>query len=408
MKIVIFTAFKPVLSQTWLLNELDVISKENVDFLIPYLSITKDAVRQSAYKKYSNNFIFLPRCKKSISKIISWIIFWHSRVFLTYPLQYVKTLLFILTQRNWVLIKHYFRLMRIISKIGNFHPDVFYSHYASDAYALAYLASRFFSKRFGLIPHSTHPSLFNIRFLNRKADFIIEKTDHMKKLILQKYPLTDSNKIIVLPWGIDTKYFRNFRKREHTHVKKIFKILFVSRFVEMKGIRFLLQACCLLVKQNISFRCILVGYGPEKMKMKEYIQRNSLSRFIKIKEAIPHSCKLRDLYSLADMFVLPSIVDGAGEFDVIPNAALEAMAMELPVVTTEVGGMAEVIQDGINGFFVKEKNEIDLANKIKSVMNLSDYERRRIGIKARKTIVKYYNKEKQGKKFVQFLRSQIY
>lgn len=401
MKVLIFTHQKPELSQSWLQNELDVLRTAKFNFLLFFLEKRKGVIQQKRYKRY---FLYIPKLLQKIIERILNIIFYQIKIFISFPIKYIWVLAWILlNQPNRIFLRCFLRLTKIISKVEKFKPDIIYSHYIYDEYVFTFLTGKFLGKKYGLIPHSSCPYLPYASHLHSQAAFILVKSNNFKKDFLGKYPEVPSDKITVLPWGINTRFFKPFKEKKKSD--GIFTLVFISRFVEMKGLEYLIKACRILVEKNINFKCLMVGYGPEKWKLQRYITKNRLLDYIKIKEAIPHSIKFKNILTSSDLFVLPAIVDTHGEFDFIPNAVLEAMAIEKVVVTTKVTGMQEVAKEGESIFFVKEKDPEDLAEKIKFVMKLSEEKRREIGRKGREIVVKYYDKEKQGRKFVDFLKS---
>jgi glycosyltransferase involved in cell wall biosynthesis len=144
--------------------------------------------------------------------------------------------------------------------------------------------------------------------------------------------------------------------------------LFLGRFSESKGIFDIMRATAILQKLNLDFRITFTGYG---------LQKNALD-YLKCKaeeSGIQDICIFRDYvdgkekfkeYAKADIYLLPSWAEGC------PNSVLEAMAAGLFVISTDVGALKEVINDGINGRFVKVHEPQDLAEKMEwSIKNIA-------------------------------------
>lgn len=404
MKIIIFLSYKPRITETFILNELDIFKKNRVDFLVYYERQSKFSKKQPKLKKYEEDFIYIPKLPRNIIKKLRYIIYLQLKTLFCYPCQYSKVLLWILTHYQRIYLRNFFRVTKVIPVIEKFRPDLFYSHYSGDPAALAFLAAEFFSKKYGFINHQV--KLYPIPQLphHLQTQFIIVGAKYIKDMYLDNYPKLNPEKIKIIPWGIDCKFFNKMKNIKKD--KNIFMIISLSQLVEKKGLIYLLKACNILREKKINFQCLIVGDGPEGKKLQRYTKKYNLKKIIKFFPALPHSCRFKKILSSADLFVLPSIVDQEGEADIIPNVLLEAMAMRIPIVTTKVSGMSEVISEGINGFFVKEKNEVDLANRIIKVKELSKEKRGQIGQEARETVVKYFDKEKCGEKLIKFLKSQ--
>lgn len=399
MRLVIFTYFKSLSVQSWLKNELDAFAKGDAKFLVFFVAKSKS----QRFKKYDRFFTYLPRCKITVSELV-YLSYCQARTFINHPVNYIRVLFFLLTHYNWHFVLNFLKLTKVIPSIDKFKPDFFYGHSNSNLYVLSFLASIFYEKKFGLILHSTPKYHSYVSHINQYVDFIIVKSKYLKKVFLMKSKGILDKKVVVLPWGINVNLFKKSKIKKSDN---LFTIISVSRFVEMKGLIYLLKACKVLAEQNVKFKCILIGFGPLKRVYQQYIIKHNLRSFIKIHSFIHHSRKLQRFLSSADLSVLPSVIDIHGEVDIIPNALLEAMSIELPVITTHVGGMSEVIEDGVNGFFVKEKDEYDLARMIKEIKDMPVNKRRMIGIAARKLVIEKFDMVKQTDRLMNFLQLHI-
>ncbi len=406
MRLVISTFFKPVLSENWFINEIDILNKAKIDYCYIYHSKANagTSLRQNRIHKHKNKFIFISYFPSRFAKLFKYLFYYHLKVFFKFPIRYIITLFFASRQFDYVFLRNFFKLAKILPRLSVFQPDFLYSHFVGDEYVYCYLLSKFLDKKFGLILHSTYKYPKYSSFLHSKSSFILVKSHYIKSHLLNLYPNIDKDKISIIPWGIDINFFRPPKSKKKI-LKNIFTIVSVSRFVEKKGLKYLIEASRLLKSQKFTFNIILIGFGKDKRNLLYLISKHGLQNYIHIHNELPHTKRLLRIFQSSDLFVLPAIIDTHGEFDFIPNALLEAMAMEVPVITTRVTGMQEVAMDGDSIIFCKERDPEDLADKIKIVMNLSEEKRKEIGRKGREIVVKYYDKGKQGKKFIDFLNS---
>lgn len=394
---------EPSISETFIINEFDLLQKAGIEFRVSATKLVSKTEPKNL-EKYKKYFFYLPSYRNDpfLLNVIR-ILYYHTKIFILYPIRYTRLFFWILFHYEKNYLRCFLRIGKVLPAVGKFNPDLVYSRYAKDALVSTFLTSKFFGTKFGIIYYSYYPKTSYMKHINSCISFIIAKTNYIKGKYLTTYSDLNPDKIKVLPWGIDTKCFKPSKEKTH----KIFTILSISQFSEKKGLIYLAQSCKLLKKKNISFKCIIIGDGLERKKVVRYLKENKLTREVQLKEGIPHSVRFKRYMQSADVFVLPSIIDSKGEADVIPNVLLEAMAMEVPVITTRVGGMGEVITHGINGFLVKEKDEVILADMIKRVMDMPLVKRQKVGQKARETIIKYWDKEKLGKNFVEFLKSRV-
>ena len=161
-------------------------------------------------------------------------------------------------------------------------------------------------------------------------------------------------------------------------------IVFVGSFVKEKGVTELLEAMAHLRKAGFTNRLILAG-GRKKgfpAWVSDQIKTLSLDR-VQIFENLPPS-RLAEIMADAALFVLPSHLEG------LPIAMLEAMAVGLPVVATPVGGIPDVIEDGINGCLVPVGDSAGLAGSLERLLRAPDL-RRRMGVANRQKALHAYH-----------------
>lgn len=164
------------------------------------------------------------------------------------------------------------------------------------------------------------------------------------------------------------------------------RILAIGRHVAKKGFITLLQACHLLVRRGIAFQCEIIGdEGDSSDSMRGFIAQHDLASRVTLRAAIAQA-QLAQIYARATLFVLPCTVMANGDRDGIPNVLAEAMATGLPVVSTPISGIPELIEHGTNGLLVPPDNPLALADCLALLLDDSRL-RSRLGDAARCTIV---------------------
>jgi glycosyltransferase involved in cell wall biosynthesis len=142
----------------------------------------------------------------------------------------------------------------------------------------------------------------------------------------------------------------------------------VGRFVEKKGFDQLIEACALLKQQGLRFGCTIVGEpGSALESVRALIQARGLADSVCLRSAVTQD-ELRDIYRAARVFALPCQVMEDGDRDGFPNVLAEAMAMAVPVVSTRISGIPEMIDDGVHGLLVEQRNPRALAEALRSVL----------------------------------------
>ena len=165
-------------------------------------------------------------------------------------------------------------------------------------------------------------------------------------------------KIIILPVGLDTTYFKRDNCQHHT-----FTLLFVGRFVAFKGPDIFINICKELAERNkINFKAVMIGDGTLKKHLEEQIESLGLNSIVKIAGSKTQK-EIKNFMDKADVFVLPGITDD-GRAETQGLVIQEAQAMQLPVLVSDAGGMKEGVIDGVTGFVIKEGDIKSFTDKI--------------------------------------------
>ncbi|MBM4300305.1 MAG: glycosyltransferase [Deltaproteobacteria bacterium] len=146
-----------------------------------------------------------------------------------------------------------------------------------------------------------------------------------------------------------------------------FHLLALGRLVPKKGFPVLLTACRHLRAQGVDFRLTLAGDGPERGKIREFIDREGLADRVSLPGAVPHR-EVARLMAAAHLLVMPSLIAPSGDRDGIPNVILEALLCEAPVVASAVSGIPEVIREGDTGWLTVPGDPEALAQAVAAAL----------------------------------------
>jgi glycosyltransferase involved in cell wall biosynthesis len=164
-------------------------------------------------------------------------------------------------------------------------------------------------------------------------------------------------------------------------------IVSVGRLVEKKGFDDLLRACALLAARGHKFRCEIYGDGPCLGELRALCDRLELTETVDF--CGPRTEReLARVYQRADVFALASRITVDGDRDGLPNVLVEAMACGLPVVSTSVGGIAELVHHNTNGLLTAASDHEAIAGCLQRL--LDDAEGRvRLGAAAARTAANF-------------------
>jgi glycosyltransferase involved in cell wall biosynthesis len=187
------------------------------------------------------------------------------------------------------------------------------------------------------------------------------------------------DKMYVARLGIDPNVFFPVRPRPKQDCA--LEILCVGRLVPSKGQLILLRACGLLLSQGHLLRVRLVGDGPDRKHLQAFAEENGIPAIF---EGAKSHEETRQLLGQADIFALASFAEG------VPVALMEAMAMEVPCVSTSIAGIPELIRDGLDGLLVPASSVEALASALERLIE-DPLRRHSLGIAGCKRVLGLYN-----------------
>jgi glycosyltransferase involved in cell wall biosynthesis len=227
------------------------------------------------------------------------------------------------------------------------------------AYTNAYIAME--AARLLGIPFSVHARAFEVHerdrlhLLKRKfarARFVITNTEFNRRHLERWLPADAHGKLHVIRNGVEIDALPSSSPMPSGTLR----LLTVARIAPQKGLEDGLRACALL---GVPFHWRIVGpvlpafrgYYEDLLRLRNEL---GLEDHVTFAGAMPAERTLRE-YGDADVFLLPCVVEANGNRDIIPNALLEAMGCGVPVVSTRVGGIPEMVDDGEQGVLVDER-----------------------------------------------------
>ncbi|NYE49545.1 glycosyltransferase involved in cell wall biosynthesis [Spinactinospora alkalitolerans] len=141
----------------------------------------------------------------------------------------------------------------------------------------------------------------------------------------------------------------------------------VGRLVQKKGFDVLVQACALLARRDVRFRCRIAGAGALAGDLADRIERLGLTGAVELAGPLTRA-RVRELVSGAAVLAAPCVVGSDGNTDGLPTVLLEAMALGTPCVSTDVTGVPEAVRDGETGVVVGQRDPAALADALAALL----------------------------------------
>lgn len=297
---------------------------------------------------------------------------------------------YFVAQSSFCLIKAF----NISKKIMSNKPTHLHSHYAESAAYMTMMVSFLTDIPYSFTMHA-HDIFINknkklIVYLIKNSKFAVTISKFNRKYLVNLDPSV-RDKIHIIHCGIDLDRFNPERKNQ----KNPFQVLTVARLVKTKGVHKVIQALASLAgKEEVIYK--VIGSGPEAENLHNLVKKKNLSKQVVLMGAQVSQVVLDEL-NASDVFVLHCLRGDDGNMDGIPVALMEAMAMKLPVVSTKLSGIPELIKDGAGLISEPEDDEALIAN-LEKIMSMPESERRKMGEIGRNIIEREFNLETETKK----------
>jgi glycosyltransferase involved in cell wall biosynthesis len=246
--------------------------------------------------------------------------------------------------------------------IGHVH-----AHFMGMAARTAFWINKFFPITFSFTAHANDifaPRNFEVGLdkLVDTARVIVTVSDYAKKFLQERFP-ERADRVHRIYNGLN---LTEFPRANFSSTPPL--ILGVGRLIRKKGFADLIQAWELIAGRGKSFRCEIIGDGPLENELNGQIERLNLRDRVALAGAKPQR-EVRQRLADANVFVLPSIIDPEGGMDNLPTVIMEAMATAVPVVSTTIGGIPEMVVDKETGFLVQPGDATSLANSIEKLID---------------------------------------
>lgn len=271
-----------------------------------------------------------------------------------------------------------------------------HAHFIDRAATVALVIGRLLNKSYSLSIHAAEDIFVHPVLLHEKigaARHAVTCTRYNRAHIEALLGRDLSDEITFIPHGLDITAYRP----RANHYEQASRILAVGQLVERKGFVDLIRACQILRERGCSFHCEIIGEGPQRGRLQELIDRLSLGEGLTLRGAMPHE-EVVQRYAQAGMLVMPCVQSQDGNLDGIPNVLLEAMAMQVPVISTRISAIPELIMDGENGLLVDPGDPVKLAEAMERLIR-SPQQSLRLAREGRRSVLANFDVQANIRRF---------
>jgi len=392
----------PEMHETFILREIDALRRKGIEIEIFSLKYCRDKIIHPQA---------IPLIKGThYPKLIFSLIFSNLYFVSIGPIRYFKTLFYIIFKNissfNYLwkslyifpISVHYAKIIKN-KRIKHIH-----AHWLTIPTTSAIIISGLLNIKFSITAHAWDiflPSPMK-REKIKMAEFVITCTQFNKKYLEERINEDLDGKVVVNYHGINLGNYPRSNDSKNRNIK----IISIGALQRRKGFDYLIKACAILKEKNIDFGCKIVGGGIQRKKLTRLIHNYGLQDKVELLGERKHK-DVMDLLSNSDLFVLPCIITDNGNRDGIPNVILEAFASSLPVISTDISGIPEVVRVNETGILVPEKNEFALAEAIEFLLKNKE-KRVFLGSQGRKLVEEKFDIEKNVAELARIFKEKVF
>lgn len=391
MKVLYVLDSFPKLSETFILNEIVELIRNGIDVKVlamrnPLENIINEDFSSNKLFERTRYFCLPAPLKLEFRRGISPSFYYHM-------LKAFKKYHTVTNFKQMVRLSYYLPYYR--------DTDLVHAHFAYKAAVTGMQIANLLGKPFTFTAHAyeifSRPdySKGRLKTLTDNAERIITPSVFNKNYIIKETGCAEE-KIEIVRATIRAEKFSN--KSPGNGARGEIKIIAIGRLVEKKGFEYLIRAMRSVVKENSSVFLNIIGDGNQKKELMELSENMNLSRCVNFLGSRSNEECVQELSS-SDIAVLPCVVAKNGDLDVCPLTLQEAMAMGIPVVSTTVGSIPELITDGEEGLLVPERDESALAKAITKLID-NPILGQEMGKKGREKILREFNITTQAEKLL--------
>jgi colanic acid/amylovoran biosynthesis glycosyltransferase len=241
-----------------------------------------------------------------------------------------------------------------------------HTHFAGMAARTAFWIKKFFGIDYSVTVHANDifvPANFEIGLseILSSASAVVAVSEFAANQLRQRFP-ENAARVHRIYNGIDPARFHPAEFEQPP------LILSIGRLISKKGFDVLIDACALLRQRGHGFRCEIIGEGPLAGELQARIHRRDLREHVRL--AGPKTqAEIAGRLSKATVLALPCRIDPNGAMDNLPTVVMEAMASALPVVSTDIGGVSEMVRDGETGLLVAQNDAAATTDALSRLIN---------------------------------------
>ena len=392
----------PETHETFILREIIQAQKKGIEIALFSLKHCRDKIIHPTAKLLMKDTVY-PDFNLSFLSASFYF-------FITRPLRCIK-ILWYLVSKNFSSLEYLWKSLYVFpislyfaKRIKEKNIKHVHAHWITIPATSAIIISKLLDVEFSITAHAWdiyvhHPML---KEKVNTAKFIVTCTAYNKKYLSNLNGQREKSKIILNYHGLNTEKFRPAKTKSNG----TFTILSIGRLCRHKGFDHLIEACKILKDKGLHFICNIAGEGRFRKKLEEQIESCGLGDHVKLL-GIKTQEEIKELYRASDLFALACVVTRKGARDGIPNVILEAFSCGIAAVSTNISGLPEVIENGVTGLLVPEKDSVKFAQALEKLYHERDF-LKEMGENARKFVKRKFDLDKNTQELIDIFEERAF
>ena len=271
-----------------------------------------------------------------------------------------------------------------------------HAHFASFPAASAYMINQMSGIPYSFTAHGSdlHRDQHMLCEKVAAAKFVVAISQYNRQVIVDHCGESVADRLLIVHCGVDTSVFAPGDTAQNEDETERLKIVCTGTLHEVKGQKYLLQACAQLKQRGVDFQLEFVGDGPDEEMLCEMVTELGLADNVIFHGRVQRTEVIRILQG-ADIVALPSVPTQDGRREGIPVALMEAMSFGAPVVASELSGIPELVEKDVSGLLVPPKDVDGIARELERLANDPEL-RAKLGTAGRQRILDQFDLEKNA------------
>lgn len=393
----------PALTVTFIYREIAALRR--IGFHIDTVSMNRpepEAISAEA-QPYLETTHFLDQVS-FVRKILSFIAVW-----LRQPLRMLHCFGIVLSAKPMQgprdysrLVYHWIEACHLALFYRKNPPDHVHAHFVNGPTSLAMFFGLLRNIPFSFTMHASMIWLDPLALSNKLSHcaFAASISDYNRRYVESQYAGIADSKIRIVRCGIESG---SIPERATRSDLQSLEILSIGQMNARKGFHILLGACSQLAELGVKFHCTIVGDGEERENLEEIHRQKKLGDAVEFVGAKTQE-EIRGYFEAADIFVLPCVISQDGWRDGIPVVLMEAMSWEIPVVTTDILGLPELVVSEETGVLVRPEDPNALALAMQRLADDPTL-RNSLGAAGRSYVANEFNVDRSARRLAELFES---